>query len=141
MRMLRLLEIGLEASSTTNPLLNEDGQFVKPEEAVRNFASLWKEWALWDKLLDNLPKIILAVAVLVFGFLLASLVSKILCKAMKRRKVDFAVYNFIAKITRFVIRITFILIALSMFIKINSLIAALSAALADVIAVCDCVGN
>lgn len=128
MRMLRLLEIGLEASSTTNPLLNEDGQFVKPEEAVRNFASLWKEWALWDKLLDNLPKIILAVAVLVFGFLLASLVSKILCKAMKRRKVDFAVYNFIAKITRFVIRITFILIALSMFIKINSLIAALSAA-------------
>ena len=128
MRMLRLLEIGLEASSTTNPLLNEDGQFVKPEEAVRNFASLGKEWALWDKLLDNLPKIILAVAVLVFGFLLASLVSKILCKAMKRRKVDFAVYNFIAKITRFVIRITFILIALSMFIKINSLIAALSAA-------------
>ena len=126
--MLRLLEIGLEASSTTNPLLNEEGQFVKPEEAVRNFASLWKEWALWDKLLDNLPKIILAVVVLVLGFLLASLVSKILCKAMKRRKVDFAVYNFIAKITRFVIRITFILIALSMFIKINSLIAALSAA-------------
>ena len=126
--MLRLLEIGLEASSTTNPLLNEEGQFVKPEEAVRNFASLWKEWALWDKLLDNLPKIILAVVVLVLGFLLASLVSKILCKAMKRRKVDFAVYNFIAKITRFVIRITFILIALSMFIKINSFIAALSAA-------------
>ena len=63
--MLRLLEIGLEASSTTNPLLNEEGQFVKPEEAVRNFASLWKEWALWDKLLDNLPKIILAVVVLV----------------------------------------------------------------------------
>ncbi len=126
--MLRLLEIGLEASSTTNPLLNEEGQFLKPEEAVRNFASLWKEWALWDKLLDNLPKIILAVVVLVLGFLLASLVSKILCKAMKRRKVDFAVYNFIAKITRFVIRITFILIALSMFIKINSLIAALSAA-------------
>ncbi len=126
--MLRLLEIGLEASSTTNPLLNEEGQFVKPEEAVRNFASLWKEWALWDKLLDNLPKIFLAVVVLVLGFLLASLVSKILCKAMKRRKVDFAVYNFIAKITRFVIRITFILIALSMFIKINSVIAALSAA-------------
>ena len=95
---------------------------------MRNFASLWKEWALWDKLLNNLPKIILAVVVLVLGFLLASLVSKILCKAMKRRKVDFAVYNFIAKITRFVIRITFILIALSMFIKINSLIAALSAA-------------
>ena len=128
MLKLRLLEIGLEASSTTNPLLNEDGQFVKPEEAVKNFASLWKEWALWDKLLDNLPKIILAVVLLVVGFVLASLVSKIMCKAMKRQKVDFAVYNFIAKITRFVIRITFILIALSMFIKINSLIAALSAA-------------
>ena len=125
---LRLLEVGLEAASTTNPLLDENGQFVKPDEAVKNFATLWKEWDLWNSFLAALPKIILAVLIVVAGFVLASLVSKVMCRAMKRQKVDYAVYNFIAKITRFVIRITFILIALSMFIKINSLIAALSAA-------------
>ncbi len=128
MLKLPLLETGLDALSTTNPLLDENGQFVKPDEAVKNFATLWKEWDLWNGFLAALPKIILAVLVVVAGFVLASLVSKVMCKAMKKQKVDFAVYNFIAKITRFVIRITFILIALSMFIKINSLIAALSAA-------------
>ena len=125
---LHLLEVALEASSTTNPLLDENGQFVKPEEAVKNFATLWKEWNLWNAFMEALPKIILAVLVIVAGFVLASLVSKIMGKAMKSRKVDFAVYNFIAKIVRFVIRLTFVLFALSMFIKINSLIAALSAA-------------
>ncbi len=125
---LRLLEVGLEAASTTNPLLDENGQFVKPDEAVRNFATLWKEWDLWNGFLNALPKIILAVLIIVAGFILASLVSKIMCKAMKRQKVDFAVYNFIAKIVRFIIRLTFVLCALSMFIKLNSLIAALSAA-------------
>ncbi|MBQ6093453.1 MAG: mechanosensitive ion channel [Clostridia bacterium] len=125
---LRLLEVGLEAASTTNPLLDENGQFVKPDEAVRNFATLWKEWDLWNGFLNALPKIILAVLIVVTGFILASLVSKIMCKAMKRQKVDFAVYNFIAKIVRFIIRLTFVLCALSMFIKLNSLIAALSAA-------------
>jgi len=125
---LRLLEIELEASSTTNPLLDENGQFVKPEEAVKNFATLWKEWDLWNGFLEALPKIVLAVLVIVIGFVLASLISKIMCRGMKRQKVDFAVYNFIAKIVRFVIRLTFVLFALSMFIKLNSLIAALSAA-------------
>lgn len=128
MLKLRLLELGLEASSTTNPLLDENGQFVKPDEAVKNFATIWKEWNLWNGFLEALPKIILAVLIIVCGFVLASLVSNIMCKAMKRRKVDFAVYNFIAKIVRFVIRLTFVLCALSMFIKLNSLIAALSAA-------------
>ena len=124
---LRLLEAATDAVSATNPLLDENGQLVKPDEAVRNFATLWKEWDLWNGFLGALPKILLAVLIVVGGFILASLVSKLLCKAMKRRKVDFAVYNFIAKIVRFVIRLTFVLFALSMFIKLNSLIAALSA--------------
>ena len=127
MLKLPLLEVGSDMISTTNPLLDENGQFVKPDEAVKNFATLWKEWDLWNGFLNALPKIILAVLIVVAGFILASLVSKIMCKAMKRQKVDFAVYNFIAKIVRFVIRLTFVLFALSMFIKLNSLIAALSA--------------
>lgn len=126
--MLNLPLLETELETVTNPLLDENGQFVKPDEAVRNFATLWKEWDLWNGFLNALPKIILAVLIIVAGFILASLVSKIMCKAMKRQKVDFAVYNFIAKIVRFIIRLTFVLCALSMFIKLNSLIAALSAA-------------
>lgn len=126
--MLNLPLLETELETVTNPLLDENGQFVKPDEAVRNFATLWKEWDLWNGFLSALPKIILAVLIIVAGFILASLVSKIMCKAMKRQKVDFAVYNFIAKIVRFIIRLTFVLCALSMFIKLNSLIAALSAA-------------
>ena len=125
--MLNLPLLETELETVTNPLLDENGQFVKPDEAVRNFATLWKEWDLWNGFLSALPKIILAVLIIVAGFILASLVSKIMCKAMKRQKVDFAVYNFIAKIVRFIIRLTFVLCALSMFIKLNSLIAALSA--------------
>ena len=124
---LRLLEAATDAVSATNPLLDENGQLLKPDEAVKNFAALWKEWDLWNGFLGALPKILLAVLIVVGGFILASLVSKLLCKAMKRRKVDYAVYNFIAKIVRFVIRLTFVLFALSMFLKLNSLIAALSA--------------
>ena len=127
MLKLPILELDLEAASTTNPLLDENGQFVKPDVAIKNISSLWEEWALWDKFLDNLPKIILAVVILILGFVLATVISRISCKAMKRQKVDFAVYNFIGKIIRFVIRFTVILIALSMFIKLNSLIPALSA--------------
>lgn len=126
--LFRLLETTVEATTVPNPLLDENGRFVEPQEAVKNFATLWKEWDLWNKLLDQLPKILLAVLIVVAGFILASLVSKLMVKGMKRQKVDYAVYNFIAKIVRFVIRLTFVLIALSMFIKINSLIAALSAA-------------
>ncbi len=126
--MLNLPLLETELETVTNPLLDENGQFVKPDEAVKNFATLWKEWDLWNGFLSALPKIILAVLIIVAGFILASLVSKIMCKAMKRQKVDFAVYNFIAKIVRFIIRLTFVLCALSMFIKLNSLIAALSAA-------------
>ena len=126
--MLRLLEAASEATTVTNPLLDENGRFVEPQEAVKNFATLWKEWDVWNKLLNSLPTIILAVLLVAAGFLLARIVSKLMIRAMKRQKVDYAVYNFIAKIVRFVIRLTFVLIALSMFIKLNTLIAALSAA-------------
>ena len=58
---LRLLELGIEkAESTTNPLLDASGQFVNPEEAVRNFSTLWKQWDLVNKFFDKLPTIIIA---------------------------------------------------------------------------------
>lgn len=123
-----LAEIAIEAAeSTTNPLLDENGQFVNADEAVRNFASLWKEWDIVNKILNRLPSIIIAVAILIFGFWISRRIGNLAVKAMKRQNVDYTVYNFISNIIVFVIRIIFILSALSMFIKVTSILAAFSA--------------
>ena len=123
-----LAEIELEPFSATNPLLDENGQFVAPDTAVRNFASLWKEWDIVGKIIDKLPTIILAVVILILGFWISKIIANIFIKAMKRRNVDFTVYNFIAKMILVLIRIAVVLSALSMFFKITSLLATLSAA-------------
>lgn len=121
-------ELAIEvADSTTNPLLDENGQFVKADEAVRNFASLWKEWDLVNKFMSKLPSIIIAVAIIVFGMWISKKIGKIIVKAMKTKNVDYTVYQFISNMVVVVLRIVFILSALSMFIKVTSLLAAFSA--------------
>lgn len=111
----------------TNPLLNENGELVSTEEAVSHFTKLWQEWDPVNKLLGALPKIIFAVIVLVIGFLLASVISKLVIKAMKARNVDSSIYTFIKTIVSVIIKIVFILFALSLFININSFLAAIGA--------------
>ena len=130
--MLKLLETTVEAvtestTSLADILSDPEVDITKPKETLGYFARLWEEWDLWGKLQDALPKIIVAVFIILIGFVLAHTISKLLVRALKRKGTDFAVYNFIAKMVRFVFRITFVLIAVSMFIKINSIIAALSA--------------
>lgn len=128
MRMLQLLELEIEtAASTTNPLLDENGQFVKPEQAVRNFSTLWKEWDIVEKFFEKLPTIIIAVVLILVGIWLSRFVSKLAVKTMKARNVDATVYNFIARVISAVIKLVFALSALSMFIKITSILAAFSA--------------
>lgn len=129
MTKLQLLELEIEtAASTTNPLLDESGQFVKPEEAVRNFSTLWKEWDIFGKFMDKLPTLIIAVVLIIIGIWLSRFLSKLAAKAMKAKGVDATVYNFISRVISAVIKLVFVLSALSMFIKITSLLAALSAA-------------
>lgn len=130
--MLRFLETTVqtleEPTSTLADIFTDpEVDITKPKETLGYFAKLWAEWNLWGKFVDALPQIIAAVVIVIIGFVLAHIVSKILVRAMRRKRADYAVYNFIAKMIRFVIRITFLLIAVSMFIKINSIIAALSA--------------
>lgn len=128
MTKLQLLELEIEtAASTTNPLLDKSGQFVKPEEAVRNFSTLWKEWDIVGKFFEKLPTLIIAVALIVVGVWLSRFVSKLAVRAMKARNVDATVYSFIARVISAVIKLTFVLSALSMFIKITSILAAFSA--------------
>ncbi len=128
MNFFQLLEIEIEtAASTTNPLLDESGQFVKPEEAVRNFSTLWKQWDLVGKFFEKLPTLIIAVVIIIIGIWLSRLISRLAVKAMKAKGVDATVYNFISRVISAVIKLTFVLSALSMFIKITSILAAFSA--------------
>ncbi len=118
----------LETVSTTNPLLNENGQFAEPKEAVKNFAELIREWDPWGKFVSLLPTLILAIVVFVIGLFLSKLIANLLEKAMRRKGVDFAVYHFIARMVLYVIRVCFLLISLSMFFNVTSLLATLGAA-------------
>ncbi|MGN1442301.1 MAG: mechanosensitive ion channel family protein [Acutalibacteraceae bacterium] len=118
----------IQQTSTTNPMLDKNGQFVSPEQAVRNFSTLWKEWDIVNKFFDKLPTLILAVATIVIGFFLAKLISKILIKTMKARNVDPTVYLFIDKFVTVIIKAAFLLTAISMFFNINSILAAFGAA-------------
>lgn len=122
------LELTFEAAtSTTNPLLDDNGQFVKPEEAVRNFSTLWKEWDLVGKFFEKLPTLILAVGLVIIGIWLSRVAKNLSVKAMKARNVDPTVYQFISRVISAFIKLVFILSALSMFIKITSVLAAFSA--------------
>lgn len=118
----------IQQTSTTNPMLDKNGQFVSPEQAVRNFSTLWKEWDIVNKFFDKLPTLILAVATIVIGFFLAKLISKILIKTMKARNVDPTVYLFIDKFVTVIIKVAFVLSAVSMFVNVNSFLAAFGAA-------------
>ena len=128
-RLLRLTsDIIIEAQSGDNPILDENGQFVSPEEAVNNFAKLWEEWDIVNRLIGILPKVILAVAILAFGIWFSRFVANLVVKALKSNNVDAAVYMFIRKIVSVFIKILFVLFAMSIFININSFLAAIGAA-------------
>ena len=128
-RLLQLTaDIVIEAQTGTNPILDENGQFVSPEEAVSNFTKLWEEWDIVNRLIGILPKIILAVLILAFGIWFSRFVANLVVKALKSNHVDAAVYMFIRKIVSVFIKILFVLFAMSIFININSFLAAIGAA-------------
>lgn len=123
-----LSDFTIETTSAVSPILDENGQFVSPEQAVRNFSTLWKEWDLVNKFFDILPRLIIAVVILIIGIWLSRLIPKLIVKAMKTKGVDASVYLFVKNIISVFIKITFVLFALSMFFNINSFLAALGAA-------------
>ncbi len=130
--MFKLLSVlSLDETTTlpeiTNPLLDEHGQLISTEEAVGVFSKLWKEWDPVNRLLVSLPKIILALIVLVVGFWLAGMVSNLVVKALKAKNVDPSIFQFIKKMVSVTIKICFILFALSFFVNINSFLAAFGA--------------
>ncbi len=117
-----------DATTTSNPLLDENGQFEDVPTAVENVVAWLNEIDILGKIYAKLPTIILAVLLVVVGYFLAKFAKKLVVKAMKARNVDPSVYNFIKRIVSAGINFCFILAALSMFINVSSLIAALGAA-------------
>ncbi|MFI3141163.1 MAG: mechanosensitive ion channel [Clostridia bacterium] len=116
-----------EATTTTNLFLDESGQFADVSDVVENVSTWWQDLDIVNKVIDILPTMILAVLTVVAGFIIAKFAVKILLKAMKKQNVDPSVYKFISSIVSFVIKCTFIISALSMFMNVYSIIAAFSA--------------
>lgn len=111
-----------------NILLDENGQFVDPEQAIGNVASWWEKLDIVNKIIEKVPSIVIAVIMVFVGLFLSRVISRFLVKAMKAKNVDPSVYNFIRRFVSVAIKAVFILSALSMFFNIGSLVTALGAA-------------
>lgn len=117
-----------DATTTSNPLLDENGQFEDVPTALNNVVEWLDSLQLIEKFHAKLPTIIIAVLLIVIGYFLAKFAKKLVVKAMKAKNVDPSVYNFIKRIVSVGINFIFIMLALSMFINIGSLLAAVGAA-------------
>lgn len=109
-------------------LLDENGQFADPSQVVDNVTTWWEKLDLVNKIIDKIPSLVIAVALVFIGLFLSRIVSKLLVKAMKAKNVDPSVYNFIKRSVSVLIKAVFILSALSMFFNIGSLVTAIGAA-------------
>lgn len=118
----------IDATTTSNPLLDENGQFEDVPTAIGNLSQWIEDMNIVGTLITKLPTIILAVVIIVAGYFIAKLAKKLVVKGMKARNVDPSVYNFIKRIVSAAINFTTVLTALSMFINVGSLIAAVGAA-------------
>lgn len=118
----------IDDTTTSNPLLNEEGQFNDVPTAFNNIVEYLDSLQLFEKFMAKLPTIIIAVVLVVVGYFLSRLAKKLVVKAMSARKVDPSVYNFIKRMVSVSINFAFILMAASMFINVGSLVAAVGAA-------------
>ena len=118
----------LDDITTSNPLLDENGQFNDVQTSFGNIVEYLDSLQLFEKFMEKLPTIIIAVLLVVIGYSLSRLARKLVVKAMKARKVDPSVYNFIKRIVSVSINFAFIMSAASMFINVTSLLAAVGAA-------------
>ncbi len=125
--ILKLLSIeeSTAIGDFTNPLLDENGELITGEEAINHFSELWKQWDIVNKFIAAIPKIIIAVIIIIAGYWLTKFISKLVIKALVSRNVDSSVYKFIKNMISFFINLFSVLFALSLFININSFLAAI----------------
>lgn len=134
-KMLRFISMAVNEQApiidditTSNPLLDENGQFNDVSTSFNNIVDYLNSLQLFEKLMEKLPTIIIAVVIVLIGYLLSKFAKKLVVKTLKARKVDPSVYNFIKRIVSVTINFVFIMCAASMFINVGSLVAAVGAA-------------
>lgn len=82
-----------------------------------------------DLIVSKIPSFLTALVIIIIGFLVAEIVGKVAVKAMQLKGVDSSVHNFIRTIISLVIKLIFIISALSAVgFNINTFVAALGAA-------------
>ena len=118
----------IDDTTTSNPLLDENGQFNDASTAFSNIVEYFDNLQLFEKFMEKLPTIIIAIVVVVIGMFLSKFAKKLVVKSLQARNVDPSVYNFIKRMVSVGINFVFILSAASMFINIGSLVAAVGAA-------------
>lgn len=118
----------IDDTTTSNPLLDENGQFNDAPTALNNIFEYLDSLQLFEKFMEKLPTIIIAIVIVLVGFFLSKFAKKLVVKALKARRVDPSVYNFIKRMVSVGINFIFILAAASMFINVGSLVAAVGAA-------------
>ena len=101
-----------DATTTSNPLLDENGQFEDVPTALNNVVDWLDSLQLIEKFYAKLPTIIIAIILVVAGYFLAKFSKKLVVKAMKARNVDPSVYNFIKRIVSVGINFVFIMLAI-----------------------------
>lgn len=115
----------IEAAEGSNVFTDENGNLNSAKETMSNIEQLWENFT--DKFMANLPKGIIFIILILLGIGVSKLVCRIVIKAFKKAGVDQSVYLFIKRIISFIINFAFILMALGLFININSFLAAIAA--------------
>lgn len=118
----------IDATTTSNPLLDENGQFEDVPTALNNITKWIEDMDILGTIITKLPTIILAILIIVAGYFISKFAKKLVVKTMKARNIDPSVYNFIKRLVSAAINFIFVMTALSMFINVTSLITAIGAA-------------
>ena len=93
----------------------------------------WLSQSLPIKIYDSLPKILIslasAVVIIALGFWLGNIARKMTVKILEKHSVDRSVHLFLSRSASIIIKIIFVIIALSQLgVNINSFVAAIGAA-------------
>ena len=85
--------------------------------------------ALISLIISKIPMIVTALLILIIGFILSNLIGKLVVKGLQAKNVDPSIHSFIRTIVTLVLKLAFVLSALSALnINVNSFITAIGAA-------------
>lgn len=116
----------LNAETTQQNILNEIAD--DPSKAGHVISQWWQELNLIDKVIEKIPTIVIAVIFFIIGFTVAKFAGKLVVKALRKKRVDPSVYNFIRRIVTVSIKLFVVMTVASMFFDLSGFIAAIGGA-------------